>query len=271
MKGIIYGIVILVLVSFASGCLSSTEAIAREHSFESGAYRYEDDNIVIDLTINKHTRENNDSDSISSVELEMTNKTDYGLSLITDYSSYNTNNGLVMKLVPGETREIHTALTLPQIAIPSKATIRKLLYFTEDSASIIVDPLLSDSYLVFGYNMGGKETILTITNKHFVRESVVQGSLWNDPTTMLSEYRTVLGQVTVEKKNWNILFLQSEEGRKKVLYDMAFKLAKERYGDDIVLANIQYSGKWNPLSLVLYFSMLGFVEDATATADVLGK
>jgi hypothetical protein len=80
-----------------------------------------------------------------------------------------------------------------------------------------------------------------------------------------------LGTVIVKETYWNFLFLNSVENRRKVLFDKAMVEAKNKYGENIELKNLRYQGDWNAASLLFYFSMLGFVEDATLTADVFPK
>jgi hypothetical protein len=79
----------------------------------------------------------------------------------------------------------------------------------------------------------------------------------------------MLGSVIVKKTFWNILFASPVNERRRTLYNLAMQDARYRYGDDIVLRNLRYIGSWSPMSLVLYFSLLGFVEDASLTADVV--
>jgi uncharacterized protein YceK len=68
---------------------------------------------------------------------------------------------------------------------------------------------------------------------------------------------------------WSILFLESPEAMRKNLFEKASNKAKLLYGDDVKLINLNYTGEWNALSLLLYFGMLGQVQDVILTADVV--
>jgi hypothetical protein len=59
--------------------------------------------------------------------------------------------------------------------------------------------------------------------------------------------------------------------RREFLLEQAKKEAEKKYGNNIELTNIEYEGNWSPASILLYFSMLGFVEKASITADVIQK
>ncbi|MGB4405585.1 MAG: hypothetical protein WBI82_01840 [Sphaerochaeta sp.] len=278
MKKAILMVICTVSLLFLIGCVTGgTENIAKQKTFERGDYRYEDENLVVLISVNKELASNDYFDFDLFVEFTFENKTGEGISLITDYFSYNFSSGKVVKLLPGETKQLHSALSSPQIAIPPRSTIKKTFYFVEDSEGAymalkyIVNPTLENAYLVFGYNKDGKETIATVTAADSTNTTTYSGYVYRDPNLPIPEYKEKLGQVIAENRTWNVLFLKPIEDRRQILLDMATQQAKEEYGDDIILANVRYNGMWNPLSLLLYFSMFGFVEDATITADVLGS
>ncbi len=275
MKKAISVILIAASLLLTIGCVSGTEKIAKQKTFEQGDYRYEDENLIALISINKEIVTDNHFDFDIYVDFTIENKTGEGISLITDYLSYNFTSGKMVKLLPGETKQLHTALSSPPIAIPPHSTIQKTFYFVEasDGAQIalkfIVTPTLENASLVFGYRKDGKEIVSMVTPADIVNVTTYSGYVYRDPNRPLPEHKNKLGQVTVKQKTWNLLFTKSIEKRRQILFDKATQKAVEQYGNDILLANVRYEGMWNPLSLLLYFSMLGFVEDASVTADVL--
>lgn len=268
-------ITILTCILLTMGCVSGTEKTAKQKIFEQGDYLYEDENLVVLISINKEIATDDYFDFEVFVEFTIENKTEEGISLITDYLSYNFASGKMVKLLPGETKQLHTALSSPPIAIPPHSTIKKIFYFVEASDAartalkIIISPELDNASLVFGYRKDGKEIVSKVTAADNINVTTFSGYVYRDPNMPLPEYKNKLGEVTAKQKTWNLLFTKSVEKRRKDLYDLATKKAIEQYGSNILLANIRYEGTWNPLSLVLYFSLLGFVEDAKITADVL--
>ena len=78
-----------------------------------------------------------------------------------------------------------------------------------------------------------------------------------------------VGTVEVEKTVWNVLFLKSSDKRRAELLTSVRKKARETYGDDIYLDNVEISSRWSPLSLLLSFDALGFAERSMVRADVL--
>lgn len=81
------------------------------------------------------------------------------------------------------------------------------------------------------------------------------------------EYRQV-GAVELYSKHWNPLFLQSKDERTATVLSDARNEARERFGDDIRLGSVYIKGRWSPLSLVLGFGALGFVERTATVATV---
>ena len=93
---------------------------------------------------------------------------------------------------------------------------------------------------------------------------------WVDDTRVPgdTEYRKA-GEVSVEMVVWNPLFLKSAEERSATLLKAADEEAKEVYGGEAILANLDLKSRWSPYSLLLCLDLIGFVEDATLTTDVL--
>ncbi len=78
---------------------------------------------------------------------------------------------------------------------------------------------------------------------------------------------------TVEEKavNWNWFFSPGEAERTNRLEENARKKAEAEYGKDIILRTESVSGSWNPASLLMLFSTLGYVEDAEISISVWKK
>ncbi len=79
----------------------------------------------------------------------------------------------------------------------------------------------------------------------------------------------VLGQVTANRTYWHVLFIGSPEVHRTELLELAKETATAKYGQDIDIRNPKYSSKWSAASLLLYFSILGWVENASVTIDVI--
>lgn len=110
--------------------------------------------------------------------------------------------------------------------------------------------------------------ILIFTAGAIVTGCMTTGRMDDSPPPGDTEYRKA-GEVTVEMRVWNVLFLKSAAERSAKLIDAAEEKAKESYGDDAILANIDLRSKWSLYSLVLGLDLFGFVEDGALTADVL--
>ena len=93
---------------------------------------------------------------------------------------------------------------------------------------------------------------------------------WIDDTPAydVAEYRKA-GDISVESRVWNVLFLKSARQRRDLLIEAAHEKARMLYGREALLANIDLTSQWSPYSLLLGLDLVGFVEDAALKADVL--
>ena len=83
-----------------------------------------------------------------------------------------------------------------------------------------------------------------------------------------------LGTIEVSTLESNFLFHRDYDKNRDAMEHISEKLyeeAIEKYGENIELVNIETSTSWSAFSLFYYFSMLGFVEETTATADVIAS
>ncbi len=200
------------------------------------------------------------------INLDIQNKTKDVITLVIDLASFTEPQGNNTRLIPEETKFIDATRSQPSVTIPPNGYYSKS-FFSADSANYISGkyggwrindwlPLdLKGSSFVFGYRVAGKEKYMVFGGDKAEQQIFAQIEK--------------LGSVTINKTYWNILFLNSVEKRRNALYDEALAKAKEQYGEDIALTNVRYQGDWDVKSLLLYFSMLGFVENATISADVV--
>lgn len=85
----------------------------------------------------------------------------------------------------------------------------------------------------------------------------------------IGEQHKIIGQVEVTKTYIHPLFIGASSIKKRTeLQNMLLTKARQNYGSDAELLNINYESSWNGWSMLFYFSMMGFVEDAKATASV---
>lgn len=175
-------------------------------------------------------------------QVDFVNKSDEGIVFITDYASCNNS-----KLVFGDSRIIDSYRSQPVVPVGPKSIIAQKMYLADDGI------IFSMSSFTFGYkDMNGKETFISLSEQ-------------NNSASRFSE---TLGEISVDKTNWIFLFLRSPESRQKELKELLLEKAKSTYGQDVEIGNVRYEGKWSPASLLFYFSMLGWVENASATATV---
>jgi hypothetical protein len=187
--------------------------------------------------------------------LQIQNNTDSVLTLVVDLASFTTQAGVSNKLVTGETRVIDSNKPQPVITIPPKSNFNKDFYLV-GSHNWVPNNFTGASF-VFGYRINNNERFIIVSGNKIESQMVAK--------------EQVLGTVTVKEQFWNFLFLNSVEGRRKTLYEKALVEAVQKYGQSVTLKNVIYEGSWNGLSLLFYFSMLGFVEDASITASVVQK
>lgn len=202
------------------------------------------------------------------ITLEVENKTDSVIIIVMDLASFNGASGTSSRLVPEGTKYINTTESHPSEVIPPKGKYRKG-FISADSIHFVsgssggwetddwVPNKLAGTKYVFGYKTNTEDRFIVFSKDMALASGAVSPEL--------------LGSVVVSEQFWNILFLRSVEERRKILFDKAMNDATKKYGKNIRLRNLDFQGSWSGLSLVLYFSILGFVEDASLTADVIAQ
>jgi len=200
------------------------------------------------------------------VSLTINNSSDTVIQFITDLSSFTSISGDSSKLVPDGTKYIDAKNVQPSVAIPPNSKFAKT-FFSANSiyyasgqyggweTSAWIPNSLEGSSFVFTYKLNG------------IDKYIIFGG--DKSVSSMPKSDKILGTITVKQTYWNFLFLNSVENRRNNLFENAEKEAKEKYGSNIQLKNLRYVGDWNPASLLFYFSMLGFVEDAALTVDIV--
>lgn len=198
---------------------------------------YEDDNVELNVAYNFGR---------NYIGIDLKNKTNDGIIFITDYASCNGE-----KLVFGETRVLDANKSQAVVPIAPNISLIENMYLTKENSLI-----RSGSNFTFGYKtMDGKEEMINMTYKNIALKE--------------QKYSELLGSVSVTKQNWVPLFLiPPPSSRQETLKNMLLAEAKKQYGENVVIDDVKYEGDWNGLSLIFYFSMLGWVEDASAIANV---
>jgi hypothetical protein len=215
---------------------------------------------------------NEDVDAVLTAEssvwivLELKNKTDKVIVLENDLASFTYPGGQNTKLAPDGTRYIDANKPFPEVTIPPKSNFNiaffavESIYYTSGEyggwgSSSWVPQSLEGTSFTFAYKIDGIEKFIVFSG--------------NEISKIVTTASIKIGTITHKEIFWNILFLYSVENRRSYLLSKAKEDAVKIYGPDIQLINIEYTGSWNALSLILDFSLLGFVEDAAVTADVI--
>jgi hypothetical protein len=201
-------------------------------------------------------------------EIAIENKSDKVVTLLWDVSSFSPINGNSQRFVPEGTKYVDAKQSIPPVSIaPGSKYVKSFsssdsFYYQSgeyggwrDLPWIPKD--LNGSKFVFGYRIGSEEGFLIFDG--------------NESSKKMKAPPQIIGSVSYEKTFWNVLFLKSVDKRREFLLEQATKEAEKKYGNNIELTNIEYEGNWSPASILLYFSMLGFVENASITADVIQK
>lgn len=196
-----------------------------------------------------------------SLLVNIQNKTNSVIELVTDQVSFSFTNGENVRLVPSNTLYIDVTRSQPNIMIPPMGQNLERWYSSRSAKfngkEWVVSPWvprsLTNVSITFGYKINNESSF---------------GVIGKGNLGIAQSENTPIGSVKVDSTFWNILFLYPVKARRDALYKRALEVAKAIHGENIQLRNLKYSGYWNPMSLILYFSMLGFVESAELSADV---
>lgn len=214
-------------------------------------YKAEDENLSVSAV---------SFDSGRWLRLSFTNKSDKSITVISDLVQFfGKSREYTTRLIPGETRRIMDASTIPNFMIPPSEKIEKE-YTSKDHDNYDASHFVYKSkisYIAVSYKIGSEEKYLKVPDINIKEDFSAEGI-----------------KVGTVESNWifiHPLFIQLTDSNREKLYNRALEKAQNKYGNDVYLANLVFDGSWNPLSLLLYFDALGFVEKGTLTADVYKK
>jgi hypothetical protein len=107
----------------------------------------------------------------------------------------------------------------------------------------------------------------SFTIGYFVRETLkFLECVFTDTTPATIEAKPK-GTVTVRRVYWHPLFIGFPQIERDELRSDAIQRATIEFGEPVRLYNLSYRSEWNGWSLLLYFSLLGWIENAILTAD----
>jgi len=249
-------VVLIVMILLFSSCVTS-EINNDEVIISHAPIEFENEDIKAILTITNN----------KWVSLLIENKSNNVLQFITDLSTFNTSSGNSQKLVPEGTKFADVNNSIPSSAIPPKSKFQKS-FFSSDSVYYSENLMTWKSNEWIPNTLEGVTFLFTYKNDAIDKYILFSGS---ESLPLSSFQPQTLGRITVKETFFNFLFLKSIEDRRDILYEKAMAESRKKYGNNIELVNLKYMGEWKNVSLLLLFSMLGFVEDATLTVDVISK
>ena len=245
------GIILLTIFSFflIVSCTTTTGTIDEYQSGDDlGSTKvitrtsvYTDDKVSIFATY---------SSKSGQFDVLILNNADSFLKLNYNESAY-VSNGISTRVVDGETRRIDSTRTQPSISIPPHSSITRTVCNPE---SFNAGFTLRDNFSLYLVIEEGENT--TYCKLDF------------KPSEEELEESTLLGSVETSFTLTHWFFTGNTKS------EVAQRLLKEavaQYGYDastLYLKDIQYTGTWQPTSLLLYFDFFGYVEKVTASADV---
>ncbi|MCK9303603.1 MAG: hypothetical protein M0P35_10495 [Bacteroidales bacterium] len=221
---------------FFAGCSTLSETERNEPV--SGTF--ENDDIKV-------TAVASDDEMAQFISIGLNNKTQTPIQVSFDNSTYvDGSKGLSTRFVDGDTIKINANLAQTIIPVAPGSLMSKTICSTGPGGVFM---FLNGGKIYLAYSVGGVEKYAEI----------VLGSV-NEAT------KNKVGTVSINKTIWHPLFTGNT---KDSLHVTLQSEAEKKYGKGVTLSNIQYDAEWSPKSLLLYFSILGYVDNAKASADVL--
>ncbi len=245
---IIIFLFLIILIGISVGC----STIIEKQSFP---LHFNDDDVEASLFII----------SDSWVSLNIINKSDYVITLITDLSSFNYNSR-TYRLIPEGTKYIDATRSQPNFVIAPKTSFSKQftaaesIYYVSGAYSNgwnikpWIPEDLSQAIFLFGISINNISKFITFKGDEIVK---------------VKENYTIVGTAYAEKIYWNIFFIsQPIQNKKNEVYNICLRDSIAKYGEDIILMNLKYESTWQIASMLLYFSMLGYVEKFSLSAEI---
>lgn len=191
-------------------------------------------------------------ENIAQASIE--NTSERPVTIIWDRSSYSIPGGYSSRIITGETTRIDVSRSQPPLTIGAGNSTREILI----AAKAVEDDEISswmaeDGEFLIAYEQGEASNFL----------SVPIDSVERTPGDEL------LGYVKVEQIRWHPLFIGFPGRIRSSLREEARTKAEAQYGDDVRLVNERFTSEWHPLSLLIGFSMYGWVENAALSVTVL--
>lgn len=236
------------------------EREAQNAQFYSRGWSGKDENLEVKVT---SAYEEEDKQSRKNLSIDFYNISDKPVVLKSDLLSMIDNeNGRAYNLISIDGFTIHSDMAQPDFLIPANKMITRT--FVARDAIHYDDGWKTKQWVPTG------DSTLTVTyrdQKDNMEKSVT--AELTSKTDPEKEAVEVLGTVESSAFYPHILFINPVDWNRRQLYKKALAKAKSKYGENVELYNLDFVGKWNPLSLVLYFDVFGWCENAKLKADVI--
>ena len=246
-------VLMLCLFAFVSCASGMIDKYPNGHEIEmtesyiclSGVFEDENINVVVSTE---------GTNSNSYLNMALLNKTSEILTIDGNKLVYSYGN-FSSRLVDGNTRKINSNLSQADLVVAPNSILSVGLYTADDSK--ITTGIEGTLYLSLD-NGAGKKTI----GIELAQEQAVEQTKKETP-----EETVKVGTVSDKGKLWHFLFIG---GAKTSVCERLLNKAKAKFGEDATIENVDYEISWNVgLSMLLYFDMLGYVQNYSATADVV--
>ena len=218
-------------------CLCMTSCATTIIENQLGEMKFENDEVAAVLS---------SASNHEWIELQVENKTENVIQLVSDLSTYSTTSGITSKLVPEGTKFTDSSRSVPSTVIAPKSKFIKgfvladSISFDKDGGWLIdpwVPPSVSDSNFIFVYKAEDSDKYIVFSGPTIVSKKV--------------------GNVKIEKR---FSFGASDKNRRE-LYELALEKARSEYGENITLCNLEFTENYSLLTMLFY-------SDMVFTADV---
>lgn len=185
---------------------------------------------------------------------------------------YNGTKGENYHLIPEFSKGITSELMRKDTLIPAKGIIstnytaqEKVVEFDKNPDDMEIYnwiPEVQSSSIIISYKKESSDKSLYLK---------LDGKIDVDIQTPTVKNYETLGTVETSKFIPHILFISPRTKNRRQMYEKALSKAREQYGKDIELKNLEYDSSWSVFSLILYWDAFVFFEKAKLNADVVSK
>jgi hypothetical protein len=249
-KSIILSSIAIVFTFILTSCV--TTGLKQDYGFLA---TIEDSNVFVTIAIHNET----------DVEIQIENNSNQPISVDWDSFAYKTPFGESKRLIHSGVRLIDRNQAQSKNTVPAKGRITDMLVASDaigyttgryggwSTYPWIAIPPENCSFTI-AYIIGNELTFLDCA---FTKEVVdrIRGNK--------------IGEVKVEDIFWHVFFYANSEKDRQDLLNKAQTTALEKYGQNVRIINPRFNSSWHIASLLLYVSMLGWVETANVTKDVI--